>query len=159
MRRPILTPVPFCAALLIAAMSMLWSAAAQAQAITIDQRRDLLFGRVGTGDISGTVTITASGGKTTTGGVIDLGQNHRAARFRIEGPKDALVIVTLPTTATVSGGGRSATLSNFTMDQTNPIDLGRSGRATIDVGATLSLGTNLPAATYSGSFVIYVDPQ
>lgn len=160
MRRLVCNATRICAALAIAAAGLLWAAGpASAQALSIDQRRDLLFGRVGTSDFPGTVTITPAGGKTTTGGVIDMGKNHRAARFRIEGPRDALVIVTLPTTATVSGGGRTATLSNFTMDLTNPINLGRTGRATIDVGATLSLGTNLPAAEYAGTFVIFVDPQ
>ena len=132
---------------------------AQAQSLDITERRTLLFGKVATSNIPGTVTISTSGVKSVTGGVIDLGKNHREAEFRITGPDNALVIVTLPTTATVTGGGGSGTLSNFTMNLTNPIDLGRRGRVDISVGATLSLGTNLPGAEYSGSFIVYVDPQ
>src|SRR5690606_38220747 len=110
MRRLVCNATRLCAALAIAAAGLLWAAGpASAQALSIDQRRDLLFDRVGTSDFPGFVTITPAGGKTTTGGVIDMCKNHRAARFRIEGPRDALVIVTLPTTATVSGGGRTAT--------------------------------------------------
>lgn len=132
---------------------------AQAQTVDIDERRSLIFGKVATSNIPGTVTISPSGVKSTTGGVIDLGKNHREAEFRITGPDNALVIVTLPTTATVTGGGGTGTLSNFTMNLTNPIDLGRRGRVTISVGATLSLGTHLPGAEYTGNFTIYVDPQ
>ncbi|MEQ8806613.1 MAG: DUF4402 domain-containing protein, partial [Rhodospirillales bacterium] len=129
------------------------------QSITILEGRSLVFGKVGTCSLTGTVEISASGSNSVTGGVIDLGKNHREAEFRITGPDNALVIVTLPTTATVTGGGGSGTLSNFTMNLTNPIDLGRRGRVDISVGATLSLGTNLPGAEYSGSFTVYVDPQ
>ncbi len=132
---------------------------AQAQSVNITERRTMLFGKVATSNTPGTVVITPSGGKSVTGGVIDLGKNHREAEFRITGPDHALVIVTLPTTATLTGGGGSGTLSNFTMNLTNPIDLGRRGRVDISVGATLSLGTNLPGADYSGSFTVYVDPQ
>ena len=132
---------------------------AQAQSINITERRTMLFGKVATSSIPGTVVISPSGNKSVTGGVIDLGKNHREAEFRITGPDNALVIVTLPTTATVTGGGGSGTLSNFTMNLTNPIDLGRRGRVDISVGATLSLGTNMPGADYSGSFTVYVDPQ
>lgn len=134
-------------------------AAAQAQTVDIDERRSMRFGKVATSNIPGTVTISPSGTKSVTGGVIDLGKNHREAEFRITGPDNALVIVTLPTTATVTGGGGSGTLSNFTMNMSNPIDLGRRGRVTISVGATLNLGTHLPGADYSGDFTIYVDPQ
>lgn len=132
---------------------------AQAQSVNITERRELNFGKVATSSTPGTVTISPSGGKSTTGGVIDLGKNHREARFRITGPDDAIVIVTLPTTATVTGGGGSGTLSNFVMDPPNPINLGRRGRANITVGATLNLGTNLPAADYTGNFTVYVDIQ
>lgn len=132
---------------------------AQAQSINITERRTMLFGKVATSNTPGTVVISPSGSKTVTGGVIDLGKNHREAEFRITGPDDALVIVTLPTTATVTGGGGTGTLSNFTMNVSNPIDLGRRGRANISVGATLSLGTNMPGADYTGSFTIFVDPQ
>ena len=132
---------------------------AQAQTINITERRSLNFGKVATSSAPGSVTISPSGVKSTSGGVIDLGKNHREAEFRITGPDNALVIVTLPTTATVSGGGGTGTLTNFTMNLSNPIDLGRRGRVNISVGATLNLGTHLPGADYSGSFTVYVDPQ
>ncbi len=132
---------------------------ALAQSINITERRSLRFGKVATSNTPGTVVVSPSGSKSVTGGVIDLGKNHREAEFRITGPDNALVIVTLPTTATVTGGGGTGTLSNFTMNESNPIDLGRRGRADISVGATLSLGTNMPGADYSGSFTIFVDPQ
>jgi hypothetical protein len=132
---------------------------AQAQTVNITERRSLNFGKVATSSISGTAVITPSGTKSVTGGVIDLGKNHREAEFRITGPDNALVYVTFPTSATVSGGGGTGTLTNFTMDQTNPIDLGRRGRVNISVGATLNLGTHLPGADYSGSFTVYVDLQ
>lgn len=132
---------------------------AQAQALNIEERRTMLFGKVATSSIPGSVTVSPAGAKSVTGGVIDLGKNHREAEFRITGPDNALVIVTLPTTATVTGGGGTGTLTNFTMNVSNPIDLGRRGRATISVGATLNLGTNLPGAEYTGTFTVYVDPQ
>lgn len=132
---------------------------AQAQAVNIDERRTMIFGKVATSNIPGTVVITPSGGKSVTGGVINLGKNHREAEFRITGPDNALVVVTLPTSATVTGGGGTGTLTNFTMNVPNPIDLGRRGRATISVGATLNLGTNMPGADYTGSYVVYVDLQ
>lgn len=131
----------------------------QAQSLDITERRNLRFGRVATSDIPGTVVVTPNGTKSVTGGVIDMGHNHREAEFRITGPDYANVIVTFPSSATVTGGGGTGTLTNFTMDQTNPINLGRRGRADISVGATLNLGTNLPGAEYTGSFTVFVDEQ
>ncbi len=132
---------------------------AQAQSLDITERRSLRFGRVATSDSPGTAVVTPTGTKSVTGGVIDLGHNHREAEFRITGPDYANVIVTFPSSATVTGGGGTGTLTNFTMDQTNPINLGKRGRADISVGATLNLGTNLPGAEYTGSFTVFVDPQ
>lgn len=147
------------AALVVMALLTLGAGQSAAQSVSVEPRRDLLFGRVGTGDIPGSVTVSAAGVKTTTGGVVDMGKNTRAAQFRISGPRDATVYITLPTTATISGGGRTATLSHFTMDVTNPVTLPRTGRLNFNVGATLTLGTNLPAAEYTGNFDVYVDLQ
>jgi len=113
-------------------------------------------------DIPGTVVVDPDGNKTVTGGVVDFGGNHRAGRFQILGEPKAFVIVTMPSSVTMTKNSNptfTMTMDNFTIEFTNPIKLNNSGKKTVDWGATLNVGADQKKGNYSGSIPINVEYQ
>lgn len=127
--------------------------------VVVTQRRDIDFGSAaGDGSLTGTVVLDANtGAKTVTGGVIDFGGQDGLAQFKITGDKNADVFVVLPTSATITIGGTNMTINNFTMNATNPINLGNKGSVTLDIGATLQVGAGQAAGSYTGTFTVSAD--
>lgn len=133
-------------------------------AITLDVLREMNFGHfAASADGSGTVTISPNDDSVTFTGPVVLfsSKNVRRARFRIDGEKKTYVIVSLPSSITIqsSTSGTTMTVDNFTMDQTNPIYLGNNGRKTVNIGATLRIGNNQSAGSYTinNNFTFVVD--
>ncbi|MEQ8196024.1 MAG: DUF4402 domain-containing protein [Rhodospirillales bacterium] len=126
--------------------------------VRIQRRGNLRFGRFGSNGPAGMITINPNNGlKTVSGGVFDFGGVHSRARFRIRGERNTYVVVTLPNQVpitAVGSGTLSMTLQNFTMNATNPIFLGPSGRVDIYVGATLVVGQSQHRGVYHGSFTV-----
>jgi len=127
--------------------------------VTVSVRRTLDFGSAAS-DISlpGTVVLNpVTGAKTVTGGAVDFGGHEQVAEFKIEGQRYANVFVVLPSSITLNTGGGTMTIDNFTMNASNPINLGHHGRATIKVGATLHLNAGQQAGGYNGNLTISAD--
>lgn len=143
----------------------LMSTAAQADrsgddSLEISERRSIKFGMVaGSSDGPGTAILSPSGALTTTGYAIAISGTVCAGEFEVQGPDNAEVIITLPSSVTISKGSSTVTLSNFTSSPSGTATLNRRGRLTITVGATLSLPANQAAGEYEGTFPIYVDLQ
>ena len=133
--------------------------------ISITLQTDLEFGTIaGDGTFPGTVTIDPiTGNKTVGGGAYDFGGLHSRAEFEVKGTKDAIFTITLPASVTLTSGGNSMTLDNFTStpsgtgDLSTEGDLPGNGKATVYVGAILQVGTNQAAGTYSGAFTVIVN--
>ena len=128
--------------------------------VEIDEKRKLAFGVIASSyDGPGTATISPSGVLSTTGYAITLGGNPRAAKYKIEGPKNGTVIITLPTTVTVYSNAGTATLSNFVSDPpAGTVQLNKKGKLTLKMGATLTVPAGQPGGRYRGEFTIYADP-
>jgi hypothetical protein len=117
---------------------------------------DISFGIVASSLSSpGTVTIdAATGGVTTTGGITFFGGDVHPARFSGRGgpgTNNCVVTLIFPASATLTRGGQTATLTNFTVW---PASITLRGRQpfSFQVGATLSIPVGLPAGHYAGGF-------
>jgi len=112
--------------------------------------------------VPGTVIINAStGSKTVTGGAIDFGGHHRRIKLQIKGERYSIVYVTLPSSIRLKQkhGHGTALVDGFTLNQSNPLNLGHDGKETVYVGAIMHLNANQPAAKYRGRVDIEVDYQ
>ena len=129
--------------------------------IEIEERRTLRFSTIASSYSGpGAATVSPSGILTTTGYAIHLDGNPRAAEYKIKGPKHGTVLITLPTTVTVSGPAGSAVLTNFVSDPpAGSVQLNGKGKLTLKMGATLNIPTGQPGGEYTGDFTVYVDPQ
>lgn len=126
--------------------------------IAISLTQDMAFGTLAPdGSIPGVAVIDpATGSKTVAGGVVDFGGIHMPAVFRVTGTKNMVFTITLPGAVTLSSGGNSMTLDSFTSDPAIGL-LPNNGRTDVSVGATLHVGANQAAGTYTGVFTVTVN--
>lgn len=129
--------------------------------IELEERRTLRFSTIASSYAGpGAATVSPSGILTTTGYAIYLDGNPRAAEYKIKGPKNGTVLITLPTTVTVSGPSGSAVLTSFVSDPpAGAVQLNSKGKLTLKMGATLNIPTGQAGGEYTGAFTVYVDPQ
>lgn len=129
--------------------------------LDISERRTLQFSTIASSYAGpGAATVSPNGILITTGYAIHLDGNPRAAEYKIEGPKNGTVMITLPTTVTVSGPSGSALLTNFVSDPpAGSVQLNRKGKLKLKMGATLNIPAGQPGGEYTGDFTVYVDPQ
>jgi len=133
-------------------------------AITLEVRREMNFGEFAASvDGPGTVVLSPNGDTVSASGPVILfsSKDVQRARIKIVGEKKTYVIVSLPSSITIknSSSNQTMTVSNFTMDQSNPVYLGKNGQKTINIGATLTIGTNQQAGDYNtnNSFTFVVE--
>ncbi len=142
--------------ILAAAILLLAAGTGDARAQTFQNfqaTQDIAFGTVATGQASGTITIdAATGASTTSGGITFFGATVLRAAFSGQGKKanNCIVTLTFPASVPVSGGGGTATLSHFTL---SPASVSLQGRQefSFQVGARLTVPAGAPAATYAGT--------
>lgn len=126
-------------------------------AITAD--RDLAFGSIAPGPAGGSVTVDPAGGRTAAG-VVVLGGGFGAASYtiRISGGNPHYTI-TLPSSVSLQGpGAATMTVDTFVSD---PAGTGKAEPpqriGQLAVGATLRVGPNQPAGSYSAPFLVTVN--
>jgi len=112
----------------------------------------------------GTVVISSAANTTTiTGNLTDFGGTIKRGKLQVIGDSKAYVIVSLPSTFTLrkGTGTHTMTVSNLTMNLTNPIRLSSQGKKNIYFGATLTVSPNQKKGTYNedGDFIVDVDYQ
>jgi Domain of unknown function (DUF4402) len=127
--------------------------------ISIAKTTDMHFGTVAASATAGTVVLDYADGRTTTGGVsLPAGSTlQKTAVFTVTGEGTSgfsIAIPSAPITLTGSSSG-TMTVSGFTAD------LGASstlvaGSKTIKVKATLNVGTNQVAGTYTNASDLFV---
>ena len=143
-----------------ALLAIAFNVDAIAQEPTITQKRDMKFGSYAA-DPNGTGTVVISPNAdtvSTTGGIVSFRGTIRRARFQITGDSKADVFIVLPSSITIRKGTSSnfMTVSNFTMDQSNPIRLSKSGRRTINIGATMTVNAAQKKGNYNDDNVFTV---
>lgn len=129
--------------------------------ISISTTSNLSFGKLAAGT-GGTVTIVPNGSRSASGGVGLLTSGAGAsAHFHITGDPGVIFIISLPGNGEVSlsSGGQSMSVTNFTVSPTSPSTLDGTGNQTLAVGGTLNVDSGKQAGDYNGSFNITVEYQ
>jgi len=131
---------------------------------------NLDFGSIIPSNTAGTVTISTTSVRTATNGIIVTGTGHQAARFAGMGTQNQRVRIRItPNSISLTGPGPAMAVNNFiigpapTLQQVgaspNYRILPANGIFWFTVGASLSVGANQPAGTYSGTFSATLDYQ
>ncbi len=134
--------------------------------LAIAKTADLNFGTLGTSSTPGTAVLDpATGARTVTGGVLDLGGSFNPAGFAVllcgaGGPKRFNVLLpSSPVVLTGSAGG-TMTVDTFTQNPTGRISSDTSPPPTpFTVGGTLHVGANQAQGDYTGVFNVTVARQ
>lgn len=123
--------------------------------LTLTKVTDLSFGNVASGSDAGTVVLSTAGARTESGVVLPSVEGTvSAAQFTVGGLTGATYEITLPTSITISNGTNNMTVDTFVHDADEILD---SGNETFNVGATLKVGADQAAGSYSGDFDVTVD--
>jgi len=122
--------------------------------LAISKTADLAFGTiVANAESAGTVTVAPSGARSLAT-VTALGSGESAATYNVTGDVGRAYSVDLPTEITLGdGGANSMTVDDFTHNASLTLT---GGAETFGVGATLNVGANQPAGTYTGTFNVTV---
>ena len=119
----------------------------------------LTFGKFAAGS-NGTVTVSPGGGRRADGGVILVPSGvATAAQFVVFGDANLTYAISMPSNGVVSlvSGANSMAVNNFTSSINSISKLGAGGGQTLFIGATLSVGGNQTAGSYSGMFDVTVN--
>ena len=140
-------------AALAASLIVMAPAPGAAAAITVSTRTNLGFGQIVASGVAGTVIVTPTGGRSSTGGVV-LGNGFgvSVASFTVTGDADATYNITLPNSCELAGATATMTADSFTLGPAGVGNLGITGEQTVTVGATLHVAAGQAAVAYSGSF-------
>ncbi len=128
------------------------------QPLVINKTRDWGFGVNFAGAIAGTVKVSPTGVRTTTGGVTPLntvGSTINSALFTVTGEPNSIYSVTFPSSITLTrtGSTEKMTLTNFVCTATGVLS---KGTETFTVGATMTIGPNQRTGDYSGNTYVTV---
>jgi hypothetical protein len=150
--------------LAMAAFLLCAAHAAMAQQIVLTNSRALDFGRF-VAATGGTITVSPTGARTRTGGVVLLNSpSAGAAVFSVGksngGATNKAVAITLPANGSVrlTSGANGMALSAFVTSPATILTVPNGGM-TLSVGATMTVSPNQPRGSYSGSIPLIVNFQ
>ncbi len=121
--------------------------------ISISVGANMDFGQLLPTGTAGTVIVTTAGVRTCSSEVDCFGGFPSAAAFDVTGASGQSYFITF-SPGTLTGPGAPMTVDTFTHDATQALV---GGSDTFNVGATLSVGPNQAAGTYSGPFTVTVN--
>ncbi len=127
--------------------------------MTVQKLADLDFGAV-TVTTAGTITLDpASGGVSTSGGVLAVAGTPQAAHFLGAAARNTVVLIKLPrqpVTLTRVAGTETLRLDDFTLDSPSKRNMANSTSFEFKVGGTVDVGANQADGTYVGTFTVTV---
>ncbi len=134
------------------------------------QVENLDFGRIIPSNVAGTVSISTSNVRTSTNGVVLVGNDYQVGRFAGMGRQNQRLRIRItPATITLTGPGPSMTVNNVQIGPAPTLQqVGNSPNFRIvpadgifwfTVGGTLNVGASQPAGAYSGTFTATLDYQ
>lgn len=134
--------------------------------VVVTKTADLSFGRFATG-AAGSITISTSGARTVSGGVLPAGGGAMtAASFAVTGAGGAAYSITHggATVVSRSSGPETMTMTRFSdvtgANATTGVVAGgalNGGAQSIYVGATLAVGANQAPGAYTGTLSVTVE--
>ena len=123
--------------------------------------QNMCFGAFAHGNTGGSITISNTGTRTSTGDIIplNLGVSYYNAIFEIEAPPGAIISILNGPDATLTGSnGGSMLLSIGSSSPISPFSnsLAPPSRTQINIGGTLTVGGSgsAPPGTYTGTIYI-----
>ena len=128
------------------------------QGLTMNLTSNMNFGSILSQAQAGTVSLSATNIRTTTGGIVAVGGNS-VAGFSVTGNPSTAYTVTLPPASTLTGPGQAMAIAFSTAQVTGgnlTRTLSNAGSDSFNVGATLSVNANQVAGAYSGVFPVTV---
>ena len=138
--------------------------------LTFTNNENLDFGRIIPANVAGTVSISETNRRTTTNGIVPVGNDYQAAQFAGLAAQDQRVRIRIsPTVISLIGPGPAMTVDIFAIGpEASLAQIGNSpnyrvvradGIFQFAVAARLHVGAHQPAGTYSGSFTATLDYQ
>ncbi|MFN2314588.1 MAG: DUF4402 domain-containing protein [Bacteroidales bacterium] len=119
--------------------------------ISIANAADMSFGNIIADADGGTVVLVPAGTRTLVGLTSpSIVGTVTAASFTVTGLEDATYSILLPTDHTINSGGNSMVVDTFTSTPSGTGTL-TGGTETLNVGATLNVGSAQPAGTYTNA--------
>lgn len=128
------------------------------KALTIANTQSLQFGDILAAG-SGTVTISPTGARSSTGGAIAAGGVSSPAIFgasTLAGCASLGHSLLLPASINLTSGGNTMTVDTFASALSVPTLVDAAGAGQVGVGATLHVGNQQAAGNYSGQFLIEI---
>ncbi|MCM3875969.1 MAG: DUF4402 domain-containing protein [Thermoanaerobaculia bacterium] len=128
-------------------------------AIALTKTADLNFGDVVASAAAGTVVMSPAGARSATlGATLGNANGAAAAAFGVTGVAAATYAISLPGAAiSISdGGANTMSVGTFTGSKATGT-LSGAGADNFTVGATLSVGANQVAGSYTGTFNVSVN--
>lgn len=146
--------------LALAALAALAAPASWALEMAIQNNQELSFGSFVAGS-GGSVTVSTSGARSASGGVLLIPSSAgAAAQFTVSGDANATYTIQLPGNDFVklSGPGGDMFINEFTGSPSGAAgQLSAGGSQSLSVGGTLSIASGQSPGEYSGSFSVTVD--
>lgn len=129
--------------------------------LSVVKTDDLEFGTLMAGTLPGTATINPTNDtRSTAGGTIGSagGATPMAAHFTAAGVVNAVALISLPGSITLTRGGGTETMTVSAISSNGPTLRIFPGTSTIDVavGGTLAVAANQVPGAYSGTFQVNV---
>lgn len=126
--------------------------------ITIVKGTNLNFGDIVAGASVGTVVIDNTGARTHTGGTtLGSASAISKATFDVGGQAASTYTISLPASVVITEtGGGTMTVDGFNSNPAGTGTLDGSGAQTINVGATLNVGSPQAQGSYTGTYTVTV---
>ena len=135
-------------------------------AISVYTVQNMSFGAFAHQNVGGTVTISNSGSRSSTGDIVPLnyGYTYFQCIFEIEGPVGTIISIMNGPDATLTGSnGGSISLHLGNSNPASPFSTTVSppARTQVNIGGTITIGNNSvsPPGAYTGSFYITFNQQ
>jgi hypothetical protein len=146
-----------CGVMVGLAVGLAASASADPQALLISQTGSLKFGSIVVGAVPGTVSVSPTGERLASGGVL-LGNSGGSspASFSVSGEPNTAYQILLPSSAVLTTGPENMTFDSFTTSTAGPGSLNGGGTQVISVGATLHVNANQGRGSYAGQLPVTV---
>jgi hypothetical protein len=127
--------------------------------LTLSATSALSFGQIAA-NTGGSVTVNADSTVASSGGLVSTG-TRAPAGFSVTGTPGANVVLTLPTSATLtrSGGTETMAIAGFNSNPGGTFQLGGTGTADFAIGGTLTVASGQVAGVYNGTFSVAVEYQ
>ena len=127
--------------------------------ITLTNRSGMAFGDISSGNTPGTVVLSPSGSRQTTGGAnINATVASGAAVFDVEGLSNSTYSITLPETVILNeSGGDNMVVDNFASIPQATGLTNAGGQQSLFIGATLNVGGNQTFGSYTGTMSVTIE--